>query len=48
MATGPKTPSDQIDEVMRLVENSLEGLQQVLWALKTLKVQLAGEHAEPT
>jgi hypothetical protein len=48
MTTGPKSPSDQVDELTRLVENSLDSLRQVLWALQALKTRLDEEHAQPS
>jgi hypothetical protein len=47
MATA-KTPSDQVDELTRLVENSLDSLRQVLWALHALKTRLDEEHSHPS
>lgn len=47
MAAGPKTPSDQVDELARLVENALDSLRQVHWALQALKARLDEEHAGP-
>jgi hypothetical protein len=47
MASGSKTPSDQVDELARLVENALDSLRQVHWALQALKVRLDEEHADP-
>jgi hypothetical protein len=46
MATGPKTPSDQVEELTRLVENSLDTLRQVLWALQALKARRDSDRAE--
>jgi hypothetical protein len=48
MARESKTPSDQVDELARLVENSLDSLRQVLWALQALKSRLDEEHASPS
>ena len=48
MGTGSKTPSDQVDELTKLVENSLDTLRQVLWALQSLKTPLDGEPAHPS
>ena len=47
MATA-KTPSDQVDELTRLVENSLDTLRQVLWALQALKTRLETEPVHPS
>jgi hypothetical protein len=47
MATA-KAPSDQVDELARLVENSLDNLRQVLWALQALKERLDKEDADPS
>jgi hypothetical protein len=47
MATS-KTPSDQVDELARLVENALDSLRQVLWALQALKERLGNEDADPS
>jgi hypothetical protein len=46
MATA-KTPSDQVDELARLVENSLDNLRQVHWALQALKERLDKEDTDP-
>jgi len=48
MATGSKTPSDQVDELARLVENALDNLRQVHWALQALKARLDGQHDDPS
>jgi hypothetical protein len=46
MAMESKTPSDQVDELTRLVENALDSLRQVLWALEALKTRLDGDRAD--
>jgi hypothetical protein len=48
MATGAKTPSDQIDELARLVENALDSLRQVHRALQGLKVRIDDKHDDPS
>ena len=48
MATGSKTPSDQVEELTRLVENSLDSLRQVLWALQALKARLDEQRINPS
>jgi hypothetical protein len=48
MATGSKTPSDQIDELARLVENALDSLRQVHWALQALKARLDDKRDDPS
>jgi hypothetical protein len=48
MATGSKTPSDQVEELTRLVENALDNLRQVHWALQALKTRLDEERSHPT
>jgi hypothetical protein len=48
MTKGSKSASDQVDELTRLVENSLDSLRQVLWALQALKTRLDEEHAHPS
>jgi hypothetical protein len=47
MATGSKTPGDQVEELARLVENALDSLRQVHWALQALKVRLDEEQPGP-
>lgn len=48
MATGSKTLSDQVDELARLVENALDSLRQVDWALRALKARLDEKHDDPS
>lgn len=48
MATGSKTLSDQVDEIAKLVENALDSLRQVHWALQTLKERLDEKHDDPS
>jgi hypothetical protein len=48
MATGSKTPSDQVEELTRLVESSLDNLRQVLWALQGLKARLDEQRIDPS
>jgi hypothetical protein len=48
MATGAKTPSDQIDELARLVENALDSLRQVHRALQGLKVRIDDKQDDPS
>ena len=47
MATGSKTPGDQVDELARLVESALDSLRQVHWALQALKARLDEEPTGP-
>lgn len=47
MATSSKTLSDQVDELERLVENALDNLRQVQWALRALKARLDEKHEDP-
>jgi hypothetical protein len=48
MPTESKTPSNQVDELQRLVESSLDNLRQVLRALQSLKTRLDGQHSHPS
>jgi hypothetical protein len=48
MTRESKSASNQVDELARLVENALDSLRQVLWALQALKTRLDQEHGPPS
>ena len=43
MAGSAKTPADQVEEILKLVENAMDVLRQVVWALESLRARLDEE-----